>query len=299
MSAPRGRVLITGGAGSVGQGLAHALASEGYAVRVLDLPQCDFAPLGDIDGLEVVRGSITEVATLRQAAAGVDAAVHLAALLPPASERDRETTLAVNARGTALLVEALAQGSPGARLVLSSSVCVYGDTGAHHASDADPAVRVERPTAPLDIYGESKVAAERAVCQGPLPYVILRISGILVPEVLAFPEMWPFTAEQRIEFVCRDDVIAALAAAVGAEEALGRTFHVAGGATWRMRGRDYVEGLSAAFGVPPDLVPYRHGPGSFDWYETADAQAPLGYQRVTFGDALMMIEQAIAEAFEE
>ena len=298
MSASRGRVLITGGAGSVGRGLAHALAREGYRVRILDLPQCDFSPLEGIAGLEIVRGSITDAATLRRAAAGVDAAVHLAALLPPASERDRATTMAVNAGGTALLVEALARESPGARLVLSSSVCVYGDTGAGEAADDDPPLRVEHPTAPLDAYGESKVAAERIVRQGSLPHVILRISGILVPEVLAFPEVWPFTAAQRIEFVCRDDVIGALAAAVGASGAANKTLHVAGGPTWRLRGVDYVERLSEVFGVPPDMVPYRIGPGSFDWYDTADAQALLGYQRTPFDAALATIERAIAEAFE-
>lgn len=299
MTAPRGQVLITGGAGSVGRGLARVLAAEGYRPRVLDLPQCDYSPLDGIEGLDVVRGSITDEGVLRRAAAGVDAAVHLAALLPPASERDRETTMAVNAVGTTLLVEALARESPGAHLVLSSSVCVYGDTGAHRATDGDPPVSAQRPTAPFDVYGESKVAAEEIVREGPLPHTILRISGVLVPEVLAFPESWPFAAEQRIEFVCRDDVIAALAAAVGVAEARGKTLHVAGGPTWRMRGRDYVERLSETFGVPPDLVPYRDGPGSFDWYETEDAQAILSYQRTTFDAALGAIERAIAEAFGE
>lgn len=297
MTAPRGRVLITGGAGSVGQGLARALAAEGYPVRALDLPQCDFSPLDGIAGLEITRGSITDAEALRRAVAGVDAAVHLAALLPPASERDRAATMAVNATGTALLVEALARENPGAHIVHSSSVCVYGDTGAHRAADGDPPVSVARATAPLDVYGESKVVAEDIVRQGSLPHTILRISGILVPQVLAFPEAWPFTAEQRIEFVGRDDVIAALAAAVGTRQARGRTLHVAGGATWRMRGRNYVERLSGVFGIPADLVPYRDRPGPFDWYETEDAQALLGYQRATFDAALGAIERAIAAAF--
>ena len=41
----------------------------------------------------------------------------------------------------------------------------------------------------------------------PLPYTILRISGISVPAFLAPPPVWPFTAGQRIEFVARDDVV--------------------------------------------------------------------------------------------
>ncbi|MFH1085324.1 MAG: NAD(P)-dependent oxidoreductase, partial [Chloroflexota bacterium] len=131
-------VLITGGAGSLGRALARQLAEAGHAVRAMDLPQCDFAGLEGEAGVSVLRGSISEPALLRNAARGVDVAVHLAALLPPASERDRARTWAVNVEGTRLLLEALTAVSPAAgpsaagpsaaHLVFSSSVCVYGDT---------------------------------------------------------------------------------------------------------------------------------------------------------------------------
>ena len=200
-------ILITGGAGSVGREVAIRLALRGHRVRVFDLPACDYGIFAQVPGVEIIRGDIRDCDLLRHTVAGVDAVIHLAALLPPASERSREATMAINVEGTANVVAALEQASPNAHLILSSSVCVYGDT-----SHAEPPIGVSFPTRALDLYAESKVAAERLVMAASLPHTVLRISGISVPAFLEPPPVWPFMPGQRLEFVCRNDVVAALVA---------------------------------------------------------------------------------------
>jgi nucleoside-diphosphate-sugar epimerase len=285
-------VLVTGGAGSVGREVSLLLAARGHRVRVFDLPGCDFSSLEG--ATEISAGDITDPASVRRAAAGVDVALHLAAILPPHSERSRESTMAVNVQGTANLVAALAAENPDARLVLSSSVCVYGDTAAN-----EPPVRVSTPLHASDVYAESKIKAERLVRAGPLDHTILRISGVSVPAFLAPPAVWPFRAGQRIEFVCRDDVVGALVACVERPVPPRQVYNVAGGPAWRMLGREYVACFNEVMGLPPEEAQYDEGAGYFDWYDTDDAQAVLGYQRTSFDRFIELLDAAIEAAFSE
>jgi nucleoside-diphosphate-sugar epimerase len=240
---------------------------------------------------QVVTGDIRDREGLQQAVSDVDVVVHLAALLPPVSERDREATMAINVGGTANVVAALERASPDALLILSSSVCVYGDT-----SRTTPPVRVSSPTRPLDLYGESKVEAERLVTSSSLPYVVLRISGISVPAFLEPPQVWPFRADQRIEFLCRSDVVAALVACAEREGTSGQVLNIAGGETWRMRGREYVARFNEVMGLPADEGQYSERPGHFDWYDTGASQAALGYQRTSYPEFLKLLQAAIDDA---
>lgn len=284
------RVLITGGAGSVGRELAAYLAQLGHHIRVFDLPQCDLSPFEGVAQVEILPGDIQDADALGRAVVDVDAVVHLAALLPPASERDRDATMSVNVGGTAKVIEALAREKRDAHLIFSSSVCVYGDT-----TGEQPPIRVSRSPHPLDVYAESKTKAETLVLGGTLPYTILRISGVSVPAFLEPPVVWPFTEKQRIEFVCRTDVVAVLAACVDVPEAVGKVFHVAGGPTWRMRGGAYVARFGEVMGIPPAEARYSDGPGWFDWYDTDEPQAVLKYQRTSFDRFLELLEQAILQ----
>jgi len=265
-----GTVLVTGGAGSLGKCVAQRLCEEGYTVRVFDLPQMDFTGLEEDKGFEILRGDITQSAAVQQAVEGVSAVIHLAALLPPASERRRELTFAVNVEGTTRMAEALKKANPGAPLVYSSSVSTYGDT----TGDKLP-IAVDHPQQALDTYAESKIAAERSLQESCPNAVVLRISGILVPSVQSPPEVWPFMAEQRIEFIHRDDVVTALCNAVRVEEAKGHVFNIAGGTTWRTKGKNYVRDYYDLLGVPIEEACFQERPGWCDWYDTRESQRIL------------------------
>ncbi|GIX46703.1 MAG: hypothetical protein KatS3mg131_0914 [Candidatus Tectimicrobiota bacterium] len=291
-----GPVVVTGGAGSVGRLLVQRCLAHGHRVRVFDLPGCDFSGLEGQAGVEICRGDITDAAAVRQAVRGAGAVVHLAALLPPASERDRARTFAINVQGTAHVVEAMAAAARDAVLVFSSSVSTYGDTTA-----ATPPIRVTHPQAALDVYAESKIAAERLVRQAPRPALILRIAGIAVPALQEPPEEWPFTAEQRLEMVHRDDVVTALYHALVTPQAWGLTLNIAGGPSWQLTGRQYVADLYALLGVPLELARFRDPsrPGWVDWYDTEASQRLLRYQDHPYPAYLEALRAEVARLLAE
>lgn len=285
------KVLITGGAGSIGAELTHRLVKQEYQIRIFDLPFLDFSALEALENVEIVKGDITDAATVRAAVDGVDLVLHLAALLPLASERDREKTFAVNVSGTGNLVDAIEATGGQARLVFSSTVATYGNT-----MDSEPPVGVDHPQNPVDIYGESKVAAERIILEAGIPYTILRISGVVIPALLDPPDPWPFMRDQRMEFVARADVVRSLQAAVQMEEATDKILIIAGGESWQMLGHQYVEKVFELLDVPMEEASYRQTPWWSDWYDTAEAQALLNYQRTSFPEFLEQLDQAILDA---
>lgn len=283
-----GAVLITGGAGSVGRILVSRLRQDGRPVRIFDLPSMNYAGLEDVEGIELIKGDITDADTVRKAVEGVDAVIHLAAILPPASERDRSRTFAVNVDGTTHIVRALELLAPQAVLVFSSSVSTYGDT-----TQASPPIGISHPQRAIDVYADSKIAGEQVLRTSHATWVILRIAGIAVPAFQEPPAVWPFTPEQRIELVHRDDVVTAIHRATTSRAAQGKILNIAGGPTWQTTGRSYVERLYDLMGVPPDEAKYRDRPGWVDWYDTEESQRLLSYQNTPYATFLAQIKAEV------
>ena len=286
--------MITGGAGSVGRQLAGMFLAEGRPVRIFDLPFMDFSGLEDEPNVEIVKGDITDKESVYEAVRNVGGILHLAALLPPASERDRDKTFAVNVEGTRNIVEALKSHGSKATLVFTSSISTYGDT----SKESDP-IKITQPQNAIDTYAESKIAGEKVLIGSGVNFVILRIASIAVPAFLEPPEPWPFTSDQRVEMVHRDDVADAIKSSVGTAEAVGNVFNIAGGSTWRLAGKNYVEDFFNFMGAPVEMAVYREEPGWNDWYDTVESQKILNYQNRSYdfysGEMKAIVEEMMAE----
>jgi len=284
------RVLVTGAGGSVGRQTCRNLLRQGHSLLAFDVPSVD---LGEFAGVaEVVRGDVRDPQLTRRMTRGVDAVVHLAALLPPGSERDRDLTMSVNYEGTIGVVEGMRAAGRLAHLVFTSSVSTYGDTAAE-----EPPVRASHALRALDLYAESKIRCEEYVRDlSDVTWTVLRIAGIAVPAFLEPPSVWPFQADQRVEFVNRDDVALALANCLGNSAVHGRALNIAGGPSWQMLGRDYVGAHYDLYGVDRTDASYQLSPGWLDWYDSGESQALLGYQRTTFQAYCDLLSAAIEEA---
>lgn len=125
--------LVIGGAGFIGSHVVDRLVARGDRVRVLDAldPQVHGAQQAPPEYFnrqaEFIRGSITERPAVEQALDGVDAVVHLAAAVGVGQSMYRvEHYTRTNTVGTAVLLEAIAE-RPIERLVVASSMSVYGE----------------------------------------------------------------------------------------------------------------------------------------------------------------------------
>jgi dTDP-L-rhamnose 4-epimerase len=148
------QILITGGAGFIGSHLADALLAAGHRVRALDslAPQVhgeQAARPAYLDPrVDLLVGDVRDRAAVRRALAGVDTVFHLAAAVGVGqSMYEIAHYTAANNLGTAVLLEALVE-RPVGRLVVASSMSVYGE-GAYHSANGDPRTAPERTLAQL------------------------------------------------------------------------------------------------------------------------------------------------------
>jgi dTDP-L-rhamnose 4-epimerase len=119
-------VLVTGGAGFIGRHIVDQLLAGGDDVRVLD--RIGPAGIGAGDRrVELTNGDITDIDVVRRALEGVDAVSHQAAMVGLGRDfGDVESYVTNNDLGTAVLLKALWEKGVVGRLVLASSMVVYG-----------------------------------------------------------------------------------------------------------------------------------------------------------------------------
>ncbi len=124
------RILITGGAGFIGQHVAKKLITRGYNVRLLDslLEQVHgSARIPKLDGAELQIGDVRDESSVEKALDGVEAVVHLAAEVGVGqSMYEIDRYVSVNDLGTAILFQKLIQ-KPVRRIVTASSMSIYGE----------------------------------------------------------------------------------------------------------------------------------------------------------------------------
>ncbi len=127
------RILVTGGAGFIGSHVVADLAGAGHEVRVLDalIPGVHRSaePPEFPAGVEFARGDVRDESTVETALRGVDLVSHQAAMVGRGREiLDAPRYVGCNDFGTAVLVAAMARAGID-RLILGSSVVIYGDSG--------------------------------------------------------------------------------------------------------------------------------------------------------------------------
>jgi UDP-glucose-4-epimerase GalE len=150
------RVLVAGGAGYIGSHMVKALLGAGCEPTVLDDLSTGHRDL--VRGGTFVEGSIADPGLLDavMAHARFDAVMHFAARsLVGESAADPAAYWRGNACATLALLEAMRRhGVP--RLVFSSTAAVYGEP-------ARVPIAEDHPCAPVNPYGQTKLAVERMI----------------------------------------------------------------------------------------------------------------------------------------
>jgi UDP-glucose 4-epimerase len=148
------KVLLTGSSGRIGSQVIRALQEHGHIVRGFDQQGPRTGSTPD----EHLTGSLQNSDAVAQAVDGVDAVVHLGALMSW-HPRDENALFEANVRGTFTLLQAAArQAESIQRFVFASSGEVYPET-----SPVYQPIDENHTTRPTSVYGLTKLLGEEMV----------------------------------------------------------------------------------------------------------------------------------------
>jgi uncharacterized protein YbjT (DUF2867 family) len=236
-------VLVTGGTGFIGPHVIHRLRAQDVRVRALVRDPAGDARLAAW-GVEPASGDVTDPASLRAACEGVDAVIHLVAIIK-GRPADFERVMADGTRN----VVAAAQEAGVRRFVLASALGLD-----ERSKEAVP-------------YFAAKWEMERAVRESGIEHVIFRPSfvfgrdGGVLPTFVRLARFAPVTpiigsGTQRLQPIWIEDLAEYYARAITEPAAANRTFDLVGpeAVSWN----EFWERLKRVLGVrrPSVHVPF-------------------------------------------
>lgn len=246
-------IALFGAAGAIGQSLATALRQQGRAYRVVGRNAASLRQTFGADPLaEIVPWNPDSTGSVEAAAHGVDTLVYLVgvnywqfALHPELMRRTLDGAIAAGVR----------------RIVLIGTVYPYGKAQAH-------AVKEDHPRNPHTFKGRMRKAQEdlllQAHAQGRIEAAVLRLPDFYGPGVHNSLLHGAFEAAARggradmvgpldrpHEFVYVPDVGPVVARLIGAPQAFGKVWHLAGAGA--ITQRDVVSEIERLTGRPLKL----------------------------------------------
>ena len=248
------RIAVTGKTGQVVTSMVERAARAGVEVVTVGRPELDLADPGDVAG--VFAALAPDVIVSAAAHTGVDKA-----------ESEPDLAHAINATGAGAVARAAAE--IGVPVVHLSTDYVFDGSKASAWVETDP-------TAPLGVYGASKLAGEQAVLRSGARAVILRLAWVHSPFGANFVKTMLRLAESRERLAVVADQIGAPTSALDiadgifavargllsrpGERALEGVFHMGAGgpdASWADFAEAVFDGSAARGGKRPvvDRIP--------------------------------------------
>jgi len=296
-------LLITGASGFVGSHLARAAHQRGDRVRCLVRPSSDLALLDDT-AVQTVVGDLTDKDSLRQAVTDLDAVVHCAAVTSEAAS-DPSAGHRTNVLGTKNLVELCGDNDVRRFVFVSTLSAIPQNTG---------------------VYGRTKLEAERIVAASSLRFTVLRPSTVYGPgarglsakieRYVATLPLIPVIGDGRQRFrpIYVGDVVSAILACLGSENAVRKTYDLGGldGISFAQfidgmgdvcgKRRPQIRlpvsicmGLARAFALaaknPPLTVDNILGITQMSECDISRAQEDFGFQPMSFRDGIGLMQR--------
>ncbi len=308
--------LVTGGAGFIGSHVVDALLANGAGlVRVLDDfsngQRQNLAHHLDNPRLDILEGSITDMATCERACAGITHVCHQAALgSVPRSLAEPERFIQVNVVGFGNVLEA-ARKRGIRRVVFASSSSVYGD-------DPHLPKREERTGQPLSPYALTKqINEQQAALWGRLyglETVGLRYFNVfgprqrpdgpyaaLIPRLLEAARLGQAPTlfgdgEQSRDFTHVANVVQAnlLALITHNTDALGEVFNIAAGQQTSLNAAWATVQALTGNTTPPNYAPERPGDIRHSLATIEKAEQLLGYKAmIGFEEGIVLCRQTV------
>ena len=262
-------ILVTGATGAVGPRVVQTLDHAGHRIRTFSI---DEAAAGIFPPhVEELTGDITDHEALHSAMQGVDAVIHMAALLhlvnPPSELQEKYER--INVEGTAAVVQAAIKAGV-KRVVLFSTIAVYGPSDGRILNE-------DSPTHPDTFYAQTKLDAEKIVLEakgadGGQIGTVLRLGAVYGSRIkgnyqrlvrsLARGRFIPVgNGSNRRTLVYDKDVARAAVLALEHPDAAGKIFNVSDGEFHPLN--DIISTMCQALGRKPPWLTLPVGPVRF------------------------------------
>lgn len=220
------KALVTGATGFVGGHLVEALVRRGDEVTALVRSPDKSRTLTSL-GVRQVAGDLDATEALRQAVQGQDVIYHVAGRIAARTEAE---FFRANRDGTANLLEATRLGGPAdRRFIFVSSMAAGGPS-----QPGRPLLGNEAPR-PVTQYGRSKLAGEKAVRDGSVPWTIVRPPVVYGPNDAEVLKVFKLVrtgivpifgdGSQQLSAIYGPDLAEALIAVAGSERTVGKTYY--------------------------------------------------------------------------
>ncbi|MFQ6008924.1 MAG: NAD-dependent epimerase/dehydratase family protein [Candidatus Zixiibacteriota bacterium] len=239
-------VLITGGAGYIGSVLVTLLLNQGYYVRTIDNLSYGGAALlacQSQSNFEFIAGDIRNVKDIDRALEGVDAVIHLAAVVGDKACRENpKLATEVNKTASEMLCEK-AVAHRVRQFIFASTCSNYGKTGTSGTGNTeDRFVDESSPLHPVSLYAELKVGFEKYLLNIGLPN--------FTPTCLRFATAYGLSGRPRFDLTLNEFV---------KELVMDRKLEVYGERSWRpyCHVADLARACQLVLEASPLLVAYQ------------------------------------------
>lgn len=300
-------ILITGGFGNIGVSVIDECLKRGHTVSVFDLESKRSRKLSKQYSKKSVRtifGDIRNYDSVHDAIKNQDAIIHLAAILPPLSDKRPELCKEVNVIGVKNMLDAMTNTGDRAVLVEVSSASVMGPT-----QDKQPPIEPDASLVATDTYSNTKIEAEKLVEQSNSRYCILRLAAVLPTNINIsyfinmIQVMFDMPLDARCEIVLDIDVACALVSAAenlaNSGKLSGKKGFIAGGKEngCQLTNREMLGAVFEQIGLafPRESLFSSELNGYYlDWYDTNKTQEILKFQNHSFAQWKAIIKKKLS-----
>ena len=240
------RAFVTGATGFVGSHLVDALLARGDEASCLVRNPAKAARVFPDRSPETVIGDLGDEGALRAGIEGADVVFHVAGVT---SARNRAEFFSINTDATRRVLQAATDVAPDLqRFVLVSSLSAAGPTRSGQV------LTEQDPPRPVSNYGESKLAGERIVMDGALPWTVIRPPAVYGPRDDELRRLFKFArlglaplfgdGSQQLTLIHVRDLVAALLAVPDSETTAGATYYASHPEI--LTAREFVTAIHAA-----------------------------------------------------